>query len=97
METPPGAWPAHAIAPGFIDTPMTQSARKDPQTAAGVEAFLKSVPVGRAGLPDEVAELVLFLLSAKSGYCVGTLMYCDGGLDAKLCGLEWPRVWTPEA
>lgn len=87
----------NAIAPGFIDTPMTQAARKDPKTAAGIEAFLKSIPAGRAGLPDEVAELVLFLLSAKSGYCVGTLMYCDGGLDAQLRGLEWPKVWTPQA
>ncbi|MDI3389121.1 SDR family oxidoreductase [Streptomyces sp. B-S-A8] len=87
----------NAIAPGFIDTPMTQAAQKDPRTAAGVEAFLKSIPAGRAGCPDEVAELVLFLLSAKSGYCVGTLMYCDGGLDARLRGLDWPKARTPEA
>ncbi|MFD7868605.1 SDR family oxidoreductase [Streptomyces sp. NPDC057682] len=87
----------NAIAPGFIDTPMTQAARKDPRTAAGIEAFLKSVPAGRAGLPEEVAELLLFLLSPKSGYCVGTLMYCDGGLDARLRGLDWPKVWVPES
>ncbi|MER5278582.1 SDR family oxidoreductase [Streptomyces sp. NPDC002809] len=87
----------NAIAPGFIDTPMTQAGRNDPQIAAGIETFLKSIPAGRPGLPEEVAELVLFLLSAKSGYCVGTLMYCDGGLDAKLRGLEWPKVWTPQA
>ncbi|MEU8705409.1 SDR family oxidoreductase [Streptomyces sp. NPDC048565] len=85
----------NAIAPGFIDTPMTQASRKDPQTAAGIEAFLASIPAGRAGRPDEVAELVLFLLSARSGYCVGTLMYCDGGLDAQLRGLDWPKVRTP--
>lgn len=59
--------------------------------------FLKSVPAGRPGLPEEVAELVLFLLSAKAGYCVGTLMYCDGGLDAQLRGLDWPKVRTPQA
>ncbi|MEV8454009.1 SDR family oxidoreductase [Streptomyces sp. NPDC052095] len=87
----------NAIAPGYIDTPMTQAARKDPRTAAGIEAFLASIPAGRAGRPDEVAELVLFLLSAKAGYCVGNLMYCDGGLDAKLRGTDWPKVWTPGA
>ncbi|MFE6668708.1 SDR family oxidoreductase [Streptomyces sp. NPDC057697] len=87
----------NAIAPGFIDTPMTRAGRQDPQIAAGIEAFLKSVPAGRAGSAEEVAELVHFLLSAKSGYCVGTLMYCDGGLDAELRGLDWPKVRTPGA
>ncbi|PZT73803.1 MULTISPECIES: SDR family oxidoreductase [unclassified Streptomyces] len=87
----------NAIAPGFIDTPMTQAGRKDPQIAAGIETFLASIPAGRAGTPEEVAELVLFLLSAKSAYCVGTVMYSDGGLDAKLRGLDWPKVWTPQA
>ncbi|WP_306316935.1 MULTISPECIES: SDR family oxidoreductase [unclassified Streptomyces] len=86
----------NAIAPGFIDTPMTRDGRKDPQIAAGIEAFLKSIPAGRAGRPEEVAELVLFLLSAKSAYCVGTLMYCDGGLDAQLRGLDWPKVRTTQ-
>ncbi|MGW1355229.1 SDR family oxidoreductase [Streptomyces sp. NPDC002409] len=87
----------NAIAPGFIDTPMTRAGRNDPQIAAGIEAFLKSIPAGRAGTPEEVAELVLFLLSSKSGYCVGTLMYSDGGLDARLRGLDWPKAWTPKA
>ncbi|MFJ6074511.1 hypothetical protein ACIQFU_27390 [Streptomyces sp. NPDC093065] len=53
---------------------MTRAGREDPRIAAGIEAFLKSVPAGRAGSTGEVAELVLFLLSAKSGYRVGTLM-----------------------
>ncbi|MFF3959408.1 SDR family oxidoreductase [Streptomyces sp. NPDC001890] len=87
----------NAIAPGFIDTPMTWAGRKDPRIAAGIETFLKSIPAGRAGTPEEVAELVLFLLSSKSAYCVGTVMYSDGGLDAQLRGLDWPKVWTPQA
>ncbi|MFG2319155.1 SDR family NAD(P)-dependent oxidoreductase [Streptomyces tendae] len=86
----------NAIAPGFIDTPMPRAGRKDPRIAAGIEAFLRSVPAGRAGTPEEVAELVLFLLSAKSGYCVGTVMFCDGGLEAELRGLDWPKVLTPQ-
>ncbi|MFJ9180096.1 SDR family oxidoreductase [Streptomyces sp. NPDC102360] len=60
--------------------------------AASIEGFLKAIPARRAGSPEEVAELVLFLLSAKSGYCVGTLMYCDGGLDAHLRGPDWPKA-----
>ncbi|MCQ4206947.1 SDR family oxidoreductase [Streptomyces longispororuber] len=87
----------NAIAPGFIDTPMTRSGREDPKIAAGIEAFLASIPAGRAGRPEEVADLVLFLLSGASAYCVGTLMYCDGGLDASLRGLDWPTVRTPKA
>ncbi|MHB9756386.1 SDR family oxidoreductase [Streptomyces sp. BYX5S] len=86
----------NAVAPGFIDTPMTRAGRTDPGIAAGIEAFLASVPAGRAGRPEEVTELVLFLLSPRSSYCVGTLMYCDGGLDAHLRGGDWPRVWLPE-
>ncbi|WP_055702622.1 SDR family oxidoreductase [Streptomyces silaceus] len=83
----------NAVAPGFIDTPMTRAGREDPKISAGIEAFLAAIPAGRPGRPEEVAEAVLFLLSAKSGYCVGTLMYCDGGLDAAVRGRDWPTVW----
>ncbi|MFJ2770986.1 SDR family oxidoreductase [Streptomyces sp. NPDC087300] len=84
----------NAVAPGFIDTPMTRAGREDPRVADGMKAYLAAIPAGRAGRPEEVADLVLFLLSAASAYCVGSLMFCDGGLDAKLRGLEWPKAAT---
>jgi NAD(P)-dependent dehydrogenase (short-subunit alcohol dehydrogenase family) len=87
----------NAVAPGFIDTPMTQEAMKDPLTAQGIEAFLATVPAGRGGRPEEVAALVAFLLRPESAYVVGSVLFVDGGLDASLRGLDWPRVWQPEA
>ncbi|WP_331760370.1 SDR family oxidoreductase (plasmid) [Streptomyces sp. NBC_01471] len=85
----------NAVAPGFIDTPMTQDGRDDPQIAAAMDDFLASVPAGRAGRPEEVVELVDFLLSDRASYCVGSLFFCDGGLDGKLRGADWPKAWTP--
>ncbi|MFD8566887.1 SDR family oxidoreductase [Streptomyces sp. NPDC059639] len=87
----------NAVAPGYIDTPMTRAGSEDPRIAAGIKAYLAAIPAGRAGRPEEVADLVLFLLSGASAYCVGTLMYCDGGLDAQLRGLDWPKVRTVES
>ncbi|OBG84292.1 NAD-dependent epimerase [Mycobacterium sp. NS-7484] len=83
----------NAIAPGLIDTPMTQEGRTDPLTGAGMEQFLKTIPAGRGGRPEEVAALVAFLLGPEAGYFVGSVIFVDGGIDAALRGKDWPRVW----
>ncbi|WP_306322223.1 MULTISPECIES: SDR family oxidoreductase [unclassified Streptomyces] len=85
----------NAVAPGYIDTPMTRAAAEDPATAEGIKQFLASIPAGRAGTAEEIAELVEFLLSPKSSYCVGSVFYADGGLDAGLRATDWPKVWHP--
>jgi len=65
----------NAIAPGFIDTAMTQSLE------GGVkETYLKNVPLGRFGKPEEVAELTLFLASPASDYISGQVIAVDGGM-----------------
>ena len=86
----------NAIAPGIIDTPMTQEGSTDALTGEGMKQFLAMTPIGRAGRPEEIAELAAFLLSDKAGFFVGSVIYCDGGIDAALRGKDWPAVWRPQ-
>jgi len=61
----------NAIAPGFISTDMTKEIEKD-------NALLNAIPLGRTGLPNEVAELAAYLCSAD--YITGQVICIDGGL-----------------
>ncbi len=66
----------NAIAPGMIDTPMIESTKQDPKT---MEAMLSRIPMHRAGKPEEVSNLVLFLASDASSYMTGSTVVIDGG------------------
>ena len=61
----------NAIAPGFITTDMTADIKED-------NPLLASIPLGRAGMPEEVADLVAFLCTAD--YITGEVIRIDGGL-----------------
>jgi 3alpha(or 20beta)-hydroxysteroid dehydrogenase len=67
----------NTICPGFIETPMT---------AAAPEAFraanIAGAPLGRTGAPEEVAALVVFLISDESSFISGAEITVDGGLVA---------------
>jgi len=76
LELAPHNIRVNAIAPGIIDTPMIGSVKKDPKT---MEATLGRVPLRRAGKPQEVSNLVLFLASDESSYMTGTAIVVDGG------------------
>ncbi|MCX4096976.1 SDR family oxidoreductase [Nocardia sp. alder85J] len=83
----------NAVAPGLIDTPMTQAGRDDALTREGLKGFLGATPIGRAGRPEEIADLVAFLLSERAGFFVGSVIFCDGGIDAAFRGKDWPAMW----
>ncbi|MGB2154290.1 MAG: SDR family NAD(P)-dependent oxidoreductase [Porticoccaceae bacterium] len=71
----------NSVHPGLIDTNIQNDARRD-----NYEEFVKigeSVPWGRMGLPEEVANCVLFLASDEANYVTGTELVVDGGLMAK--------------
>lgn len=65
----------NAVAPGFIETEMTEALSEKAS-----ESIMKSIPLGRMGKAKEVAELVLFLAGEKSGYITGQVLYVDGGM-----------------
>ena len=65
----------NAVAPGFIETPMTQKL-----SAEAREGLLSQVPLGRPGSPEDVAAVVAFLASAQAAYMTGQVINIDGGM-----------------
>ena len=65
----------NAVAPGFIETAMTQVL-----TGEFKENALKMIPLGRTGTPDEVAHAVEFLSSEQAGYITGHVLNINGGM-----------------
>ncbi|TCM20549.1 glucose 1-dehydrogenase [Novosphingobium sp. PhB165] len=78
LELAPARIAVNGIAPGMILTPMNQSALDNPTELRAKEA---AIPWGRAGRPEEVAELALFLLSPAADYITGTTVTIDGALS----------------
>ena len=66
---------ANAVAPGFIETDMTEAV----VNAAGAE-IKKKIPVRRLGQPDDIANAVLFFAQESSSYVTGQVLKVDGGL-----------------
>ena len=67
----------NAITPGDIATAVIENVADQSEAQA-------TIPLGRYGRADEVAEMALFLASARAGYTTGSVMGVDGGLDAQL-------------
>jgi 3-oxoacyl-[acyl-carrier protein] reductase len=65
----------NAVAPGFIDTAMTQDL-----SAETKEALLNQIPLKRLGQPSDIADAVSFLCSEKAGYITGHVLHVNGGM-----------------
>ena len=63
------------VAPGFIDTDMTQSLPEAQRTK-----LVEMIPAGRLGTPDDVAFAVKFLCDEHAGYVTGTTLHVNGGI-----------------
>ena len=70
----------NAIAPGWIETPMTVPARSD---AARNRAILDRTPLGRWGTPDDIAGPAVFLASDAARFITGAVLVVDGGYSAR--------------
>ncbi len=65
----------NAVAPGFIDTAMTQGLSQEVK-----DALYKQIPLGRLGQPSDVAEAVRFLSSDEASYITGQVLHVNGGM-----------------
>ena len=65
----------NCIAPGFIDTDMTKAL-----TAVQIAQLQEQIPLGRFGMPEDIAAAVVFLASAQASYITGTTLHVNGGM-----------------
>ena len=65
----------NCVAPGFIETDMTKKL-----TDQQKELFLKNIPMGRMGIPEDIARVVAFLCSPEADYITGQVIAVDGGM-----------------
>jgi 3-oxoacyl-[acyl-carrier protein] reductase len=75
---------ANAIGPGPIRTELFDQA--NPPDSPRTQAIVDAIPVGRVGVPDDVANAVAFLLDARSGFITGQALYVCGGMTVGASG-----------
>ena len=77
LELAPHDIRVNTVAPGVIDTPMALAVSSDESRRQQLE---RTIPLGRLGEAEDIAEASLFLLSAQSDYMTGQIIHPDGGL-----------------
>jgi NAD(P)-dependent dehydrogenase (short-subunit alcohol dehydrogenase family) len=84
IEWGPHGVNVNAVGPGVIETPLTRAYME--QYPERVEAAIANTPLRRIGLPEDVADVVLFLASDAARFITGQTIYVDGGISA---GSSW--------
>ena len=77
LEVAPHGIRVNTVAPGVIDTPMALGLSQDEERKAN---FIRTVPLGRLGEAEDIAEASLFLLSDAASYITGQILHPDGGI-----------------
>jgi NAD(P)-dependent dehydrogenase (short-subunit alcohol dehydrogenase family) len=73
----------NAVAPGVVDTPIAALVVHNPELAP---AYLRTIPLGRFGMPRDIADAVLFLASDDAAYITGHMLVIDGGQTLGITG-----------
>lgn len=80
LEWGPRGIRVNAVAPGFVETPLTEGSSLVPGL---VEDYVENTAMGRAGKPEEIAEAVVFLCSPKNSWLTGEVLDLNGGAHLK--------------
>lgn len=80
LELGPRGIRVNAVAPGFVDTPLTAAAAAVPGV---VEDYLDNTALGRAGTPEDIAEAVVYLCADGSSWLTGEVLDINGGAHLK--------------
>ena len=70
----------NSVHPGFVDSPLTESYHAQPEIR---EARVGATPLGRMGIPEDIAPGILFLASDESSFVTGSELVIDGGMTAQ--------------
>lgn len=73
---------ANAVGPGIVDGGMVRSMRADPAIQGMLDHAVDSIPLGRLGRTEDIAEAIAFLASSKASFITGQLLMVDGGHTA---------------
>ncbi len=79
LELAPHGVLVNAVAPGYVATDLTRRNN----SPAELETIASRIPLGRLAEPEEVAELIAFLCSARNSYVTGQVLVCDGGYTCR--------------
>ncbi|MCH7600665.1 MAG: SDR family oxidoreductase, partial [Myxococcales bacterium] len=72
----------NAVCPGPTNTPLLQGCIDDPLTSEAIKSL--SIPLGRRGEPEDIANSVWFLSGEQANWIHGSILYVDGGNDAEI-------------
>jgi 3-oxoacyl-[acyl-carrier protein] reductase len=69
----------NCVLPGFVDSPMTRGSGPKAEVDAQFSGWARVCPLGRAGLPEDVARAIVFLASEDAAFITGAALPVDGG------------------